>query len=126
MNRGQIIIYEGDYINRALTANDPIVAFTTTTVQKDITTALGTTGYSLCVYEASAFGRSEESSIGEIILTYYSGTTPNDSYRLAKMTGDAPFSLRLEHVGDAIFVDSNGKFSFDVSGFYKDFDPTSE
>jgi hypothetical protein len=77
------------------------------------------------VYEASNFGRSEESSTGELILTYFVGAAPTDSFRLARMTGDAPFEFRLEHVGDAILVDSNGKFSFDVSGFYRDFDPSS-
>jgi hypothetical protein len=84
------------------------------------------------VFEASNNGRSEESSTGELILTYFTLTgaapvvaTPGEAFRLARMTGDAPFALRLEHVGDAVFVDANGKFSFDVSGFYRDFDPTA-
>jgi hypothetical protein len=38
------------------------------------------------------------------------------------MHGEAPFEFRMEHTGDAIFVDRNGKFGFDVSGFYKAFD----
>lgn len=34
-----------------------------------------------------------------------------------RMNGDAPFYFRMEHVGDAVFVDSNGKVSYDVSSF---------
>lgn len=40
------------------------------------------------------------------------------------MNGDAPFYFRMEHVGDAVFVDSNGKVSYDVSDFMNIF--TSE
>jgi hypothetical protein len=122
-------------LNRRVLATDPIVAFTSFREHNLIPLAAdqANTAFSLCVFEASNNGRSEESSTGELVLTYFTLTgaapavvaTSGEAFRLARMTGDAPFALRLEHVGDAVFVDANGKFSFDVSGFYRDFDPTS-
>ena len=61
---GQIIIYEGDYLNRALTVADPIVAYSSDLVDP----AGGADSYALCLYEAQAFGRGEESSIGELVM----------------------------------------------------------
>jgi hypothetical protein len=51
------------------------------------------------------------------------GAVVLDTRLLSKFHGEAPFEFRMEHVGDAIFVDHNGKVGFDVSGFIDAFDP---
>ena len=41
---------------------------------------------------------------------------------MAEMYGRSPFKLRMEHIGDAIFVDGDGRYTFDVSGYDRLYD----
>lgn len=51
---------------------------------------------------------------------------PLGAYKWAEMYGESPFRFRLEHTGDAIMVDNNGKYTFDVSGYNAIYDPDLE
>ena len=41
------------------------------------------------------------------------------------MPGTTPFKFRMEHGGDAVFVDDAGKVNFDVTGFTRLGDPAA-
>jgi len=60
------------------------------------------------------------------VIEPMTGVSPSGSLKLAEMHGESPFRFRLEHVGDAIFVDNNGKYTFDVTGYNRVYDPSQE
>ena len=120
---GNIIIYRGAYTYPVPV--DRIVAYTD---RPNIGSTVN--NYRLCTFEHSNFGQygKTDISIGELVIDWYTANgdeplgTPLGSYKLAEMFGNSPFELRMEHVGDAIFVDSLGKYSFDVSGYNRLYD----
>ena len=90
----------------------------------------GNGNYRLCVFEHSNFGQfgMKDISIGQLVLDWFTAAgaeplgTPAGSKKLAEMYGMAPFKLRMEHIGDAIFVDTAGRYSFDVTGYDRLYD----
>jgi hypothetical protein len=124
---GNIIIYRGPYTYPVPV--DRIVAYTDRPGM-----GINVNNFRLCTYEHSNFGQygQEDISIGELVLDWYTAVgdeplgTPLGSKKLAEMFGHAPFELRLEHIGDAVFIDALGRYSFDVSGFERlyDYDQT--
>lgn len=130
VDSANIIIYTGAYafpvpVNRT-------VAFTDRPGLGSPTAA----HYRLCVFEHSSFslnnGGRDNGAIGQLVLDWYTNATneplgaPAGSFKWAEMHGESPFRLRMEHTGDAIFIDNNGKYTFDISGYNAIYDPDLE
>lgn len=118
-----MIIYRGEYTFPVPV--DRIVAYTDRPSIGDTNAA-----YRLCVFEHSNFGQfgQKDIAIGQLVLDWFDAAgaeplgAPTGSKKLAEMYGKTPFKLRLEHVGDAIFVDAAGRYSFDVTGYNRLYD----
>ena len=124
MGAPNIIIYTGAHVATTPVAN--VIAFTDRPLPTGVTASHN---YRLCVFEFPSLVPNSN-GIGQLVLDMYPAAvaeplgTPTLSIKLSEMPGTTPFKFRMEHGGDAVFVDDTGKVNFDVTGFTRlgDFD----